>query len=125
MTNIAYITQKTGVLNTSAGPTLGLCHCRRSRSVHFARFRRSQKQCNENDDNTLTESEPEERRLVSAALDHIGYWNHGKGGARAETRCGQTRRKTAPIGKPLQGIADRAAIDDACADPADRGTDVE
>src|SRR6476661_8878183 len=84
---------------------------RRSRSVHFAQFGRSQKQRNKNDDNTLTESEPEERRLVSAALDHIGDWNHRERGTRAEACCGQTRRKTAPIRKPLECVADRASID--------------
>src|SRR5262249_50548608 len=68
---------------------------------------------------TLSETEPEESSLVAARCDHVGDRNDGECRACAEARCGQARRKAAPVGEPLESIAHRTAIDHAGANTAD------
>jgi hypothetical protein len=73
----------------------------------------------------LAQTEPQESGLIAAGLDHVGDRDDGERGARAESCRGQSCREAAPVRKPLQRVANRAAIDHARANPADGGAEVE
>ena len=105
--------------------TPGLLNRRSGRQRDFARLWRPQQQCDQHHDDALPKPEPEERRFIATRLDHIGDRHDGERRAGAKTGGGQTRGQAAPVGEPLQRIADRGAVDDAGADAADRRADIE
>ena len=127
MTNMAYITQNTGVLQHLGGTKVALA-LRNGGDRHgrdLARIRCPQEQREDDDDDALADAEPEERRFVAARADHVGDRDHGQRRAGAEAGGRQAGGESAPVGEPFQRVADRTAIDDAGADAADRGGDVE
>ena len=61
-------------------------------------------------DQTLGDTEIQERRLVAARIDHRGKRNHGEGGAGAESHRSKSRRQPAPIGKQFQCLTDAGPV---------------
>ncbi len=102
-----------------------LLHTRRCRRRRIAAHGRTQEQREQHHDDALADPEPEERGLIAARMDHVRDRHHGERGAGAKTRGRQARGKTAPVGEPLQRVADAGTIDDAGADAAERGGNVE
>src|SRR5205814_9903464 len=56
------------------------------------------------------DAEIQERRFVAAGLDHRRYRDDGQRGPGAESRRRQSCGKSAPIRKPLQGVADARPV---------------
>ena len=92
---------------------------------HFAGLRGAQQQADQDHDDALPKAEPEESRLIAARCDHVGDRNDGECRACAETCRRQACSEAAPVGKPLERVADRAAVNHARANTADRRAEIK
>ena len=79
-----------------------------------------EKQCRDDDDDTLDDAPVDEGVLVSCRVNHVGDGHHGERGAGAEACGRQSRREPAVVGEPLQGAADRGAVHHAGAQSGER-----
>ena len=102
-----------------------LLHCGRGRNRHLTWRRGTQPEAHDDHDGALHEPEPEEGGLIAARLNHIGDRNDGERRASAETGSGEPRRETTTVGEPFQRIADRAAVDHAGPDAANRSGEIQ
>ncbi|MNM98068.1 hypothetical protein D3C81_1105890 [compost metagenome] len=87
--------------------------------------RREQGHAQDEHDQALAKTEPQERGFIARRLDHVGDGHDGQRGARAEPgRCDPCRQSPA-IGEPLQRVAHASAIHRARAQAADCRRDVQ
>ena len=84
-----------------------------------AQGRSDEQQRGEHHDDALADAEHEEGVLETALLDHVGDRDDGQRRTGTEPGGRQAGREPAPVGKPLQGVADAGAVDRARTDAAD------
>src|SRR5205823_3907368 len=86
---------------------------------------RAEEPADEKDHGSLRDSELEEGRLVALRLDHVCNWEYRECRAGAESHRGQSRSQPAPIGEPLERVADACAVYGPCADATDDRAEIE
>ncbi len=73
----------------------------------------------------MADAERQERPFKAVRRDHLSDRNDGESRSRAEAGGGRARRQSAPVGKPLQRIADAGSVNRTGADARDYRAGVE
>ena len=121
------MTQNTGV-RTRLGRRaldLGLLHLELTLLDRACPDRLAQNKRHEEHDHALPDAEPEKRYFIAVARDHVGDRNDGDCRTSAEASGRRAGGKTAPVGKPLQRVADAGAIHRARAHAGDHGGGIQ
>jgi hypothetical protein len=91
----------------------------------IGRRRRAEEAREEYDAGALPEPEHQKGRLVAMGEDPSGDRHDGDRRTGAKARRGQAARQATAAGKPFGRLTDGGCVDDAGAEAADRGTDIE